>query len=305
MPNIASISGVDEGEAASLSANISSVSGVSPTSILDTSGAASYTPTVSVVGGIFGAVTATVIRTARSPYTNPNFSAVCTLADGTVTVTDANIDRVLESDSSHLAGTLIIQDTNASTAQRTLTVKAQEFGSETQSAVDTATYTPSFAQNKFLRIQGCDADGTNNATRLAFRNIKFFSGAGQSGTEYPTTDLTANDSETGITISAGAFFNDTYADYKAFDSSVDTWWWTLGNSTADNNWIQIEFEDGTYGTKPIIKSIVLNKHFDTNIASYVKITGSDNADHSSATSYGVYLIPEKTGNGDVSEFNIG
>ena len=50
---------------------------------------------------------------------------------------------------------------------------------------------------------------------------------------------------------------------------------------------------------------MLNKHFDTNIASYVKITGSDNADHSSATSYGVYLIPEKTGNGDVSEFNIG
>ena len=36
-----------------------------------------------------------------------------------------------------------------------------------------------------------------------------------------------------------------------------------------------------------------------------KITGSDNADHSSATSYGVYLVPEKLNNSDVSEFNIG
>ena len=283
--------------------DISKVNGISPT--LDLSSTVSPIPSVSLAGGTFGVVTATVTKDGGGTYTNPNYSAVATLADGTVTVTDANIDRNLESDLSHLSGVLNFTDTNTSTAQRTLTVQIQEFGTTTRSATTTATYTPSFAQNKFLRIQGCDADGTNNNTRLAFRNIKFFSGAGQSGTEYPTTDLTANDSETGITISAGAFFNATYADYKAFDSSVDTWWWTLGNSTADNNWIQIEFEDGTYGTKPIIKSIVLNKHFDTNIASYVKITGSDNADHSSATSYGVYLIPEKTGNGDVSEFNIG
>ena len=108
MPNIASINGVDEGEADSLSANVASISGASPTVILDTSGAASHTPTITVTGGTFGTVTATIIRTARSTYTNPNYSAVCTLADGTVTVTDANIDRVLESDSSHLAGTCLL-----------------------------------------------------------------------------------------------------------------------------------------------------------------------------------------------------
>lgn len=282
---------------------INSVNGQTPN--LDLSGSISPIPSVSLAGGTFGQVVATITKSGGGVYTNPNYGAECTLADGTVTVTDANIDRTLESDKSHLSNVLNITDTNASTAQRTVTVTMQEFGDLTRSATASATYTPSFARNKFLRIQGCDADGTNNATRLAFRNIKFFSGAGQSGTEYPTTDLTANDSETGITISAGHFYTTTYADYKAFDSNVDTWWWTLGNSTADNNWIQIEFEDGTYSTKPIIKSIVLNKHFDTNIASYVKITGSDNADHSSATSYGVFLIPEKTGNGDISEFNIG
>ncbi len=295
MGTIASVNGVDD-------ANISSVNGQTPN--LDLSGSVSPTPSVSLAGGIFGVVTATVTKDGGGTYTNPNYSAVATLADGTVTVTDANIDRNLESDLSHLSGVLNFTDTNTSTAQRTLTVKIQEFGDTTQSAAATATYTPSYAQNKFLRIQGCDADGTNNATRIAFREIRFYDGAGQSGTEYPTTNLTANDSETGIAITAGAFFNATYAPYKAFQSN-STWWWTLGNSTADNNYIQIEFEDGTYSTKPIIKSIMLNKHFDTNIASYVKITGSDNADHSSATSYGVYLIPEKLNNSDVSEFNIG
>ena len=295
MGTVASINGVDD-------ANISSINGISPT--LDLSSTVSPIPTVAVAGGIFGVITATVAPQAGGTYTNPNYSAVATLADGTVTVTDANIDRNLESDLSHLSGVLNFADSNASTAQRTLTVQIQEFGTTTRSATTAATYTPSFAQNKFFRIQGCDANGTNNATRLAFREIRFYDGAGQSGTEYPTTNLTANDSETGIAITAGAFFNATYAPYKAFQSN-STWWWTLGNSTANNNYIQIEFEDGTYGTKPVIKSIMLNKHFDTNIASYVKITGSDNADHSSATSYGIYLVPEKTNNSDVSEFNIG
>lgn len=295
MPNINYINSAKYDE-------ISKVNGISPT--LDLSSTISPIPSVSLAGGIFGVVTATVTKDGGGTYTNPNYSAVATLADGTVTVTDANIDRNLESDLSHLSGVLNFTDTNTSTAQRTLTVQIQEFGTTTRSATTTATYTPSFAQNKFLRIQGCDADGTNNATRIAFREIRFYDGVGQSGTEYPTTDLTANDSETGIAITAGAFFNATYAPYKAFQSN-STWWWTLGNSTADNNYIQIEFEDGTYGTKPIIKSIMLNKHFDQNVASYVKITGSDNADHSSATSYGVYLVPEKLNNSDVSEFNIG
>ena len=297
MGTVASINGVDD-------ANISSINGVSPT--LNLASTATEALSLTVAGGLFGVITVAVVPALGGAFsTTANYSAVCTLADGTVTVTDANVDRVLAENESGLKNVLNITDSNASTAQRTVTVQVQNFGSTTQSTTTSATYTPSFAQNKFLRIQGCDADGTNNNTRLAFRNIKFFSGAGQSGTEYPTTDLTANDSETGITISAGAFFNATYADYKAFDSSVDTWWWTLGNSTANNNWIQIEFEDGTYGTKPVIKSMMLNKHYDSNVVSYVKITGSDNADHSSATNYGVYLIPDKINNSDVSEFNIG
>ena len=274
MPNIASISGVDEGEAASLSANISSVSGVSPTLILDTSGDASFTPTVSVAGGTFGVITATVIRTVRTPYTNPNFSAECTLADG----------------SSHLAGTLIIQDTNASTAQRTLTVKAQEFGSETQSDVDTAVYTPAFPQNSFIRVQACDSSGNSTASNMSIRNLRFYTGAGQTGTELPP-DLTALDSATDLVVRAGHTYSDTYAAWKAFDNTDTTMSWALSGSAA-NNYIQIGFSASTYSTLPIFKSMKIKfqgAHFPT----HFKLTGSDNDDGSgNPVDYGIFSVED-------------
>ena len=131
---------------------------------------ATTTPSVSLSGITFGVIEATVTKSGGGSYTNPNYSAVCTLADGTVTVTDANIDRILESDSSHLAGTLIITDTNASTAERTLTVRAQEFGTETQSDIDSAVYTPAFPQNSFIRVQACDSSGNSTASNMSIRN---------------------------------------------------------------------------------------------------------------------------------------
>ena len=282
-PSIGSINGVDD-------ANISSFSGQTPN--LDLSGSASTAPSVSTSGGVFGLVVATITKSGGGTYTNPNYSAECTLADGTVTVTDANIDRVLESDGSHLAGTLEISDTNASTAQRTVTVKAQEFGDTTQSTAATATYTPSFIQAKYIRFTGVESDGSATSDRLAIQDIRLFTGGGQSGTEYPTTDLTADNSETGITISAGHYYG-TFYPWVAFDSSSGSWWWPL-STTAPNNWIQIEFEDGTYGTKPIIKSVQVKFESSWADTYYFKITSSANADHSSATDHGVFLANKGT-----------
>ena len=253
---------------------------------------ATTTPSVSTSGGLFGNITVTVTKSGGGAYTNPNYSAECTLADGTVTVTDANIDRVLESDKSHLAGTLILNDSHASTAQRTVTVKAQEFEGKKQSAGATATYTPSFIQNKYIRITGVLSDGGATAGYMGISDINFYSAGGQSGTEYPTTNLTSNTSETGIVISAGHFFSASYAPYLAVNThTINTsgsMWWSLGTSAA-NNWWQIEFEDGTYSTKPIIKSmrlVITQFHQPT----HVKITGSNNADHSSATDYGTFAM---------------
>jgi hypothetical protein len=284
MGTIASMNGVDD-------ANISSVNGQSPT--LDLSSTASPIPSVAIGGGTFGVVTDTVTKDGGGTYTNPNYSAVATLADGTVTVTDANIDRNLESDLSHLSGVLNFTDTNTSTAQRTLTVQIQEFGTTTRSATTSATYTPSYIQAQYIRLTGVLADGSATANRLAIQDIRFFAGAEQSGTEYPTTDLTANDSETDITVSTGHTYSATYDAWKAFDSSTGTWYWAL-TTTAANNWIQIEFEDGTYDTKPIIKSMQVKFEPSWADTYYFKLTSSANADHSSATDHGVFLANVST-----------
>ena len=254
---------------------------------------ATTTPSVSLSGITFGVIEATVTKSGGGSYTNPNYSAVCTLADGTVTVTDANIDRNLESDGSHLAGTLNFTDTNTSGEQRTITVKAQEFVDRKQSAAATATYTPSGAQNKYVRITGVNSDGSATANYIAMLDIRFYTAPGQSGTAYPTTNLTANDSETGIAVSQGHLLNDTYASWKAADSNtVNTMAWLIQTSAA-NNWWQIEFEDGTYGTKPIIMSLrIITNIYMTSHS--IKITGSDNADHSSATDYGIYTMAKDT-----------
>ena len=262
---------------------------------------ATTTPSVSLSGGGFGVVTATITKSGGGTYTNPNYSAQCTLADGTVTVTDANIDRNLESDASHLAGTFNFTDTNASTAERTITVKAQEFEDRKQSAGATATYTPSYIQKKYIRIRGVDSDGNDDAGRMSFNNIGFFTSSGQSGTEYPTTNLTSTTSETGIVVSAGHVYSSTYAIHHAVNGAGNMWW-ALGTNAANNFW-QIEFEDGTYSTKPIIKSMTMTFPWNTTGASHIKITASDNADHSSATDLGVFELSIISGTNKV--LNIG
>ena len=282
MGTIASINGIDD-------ADVSSVNGKTPN--LDLSGSASTTPSVSVSGGLFGIVEATVTKSGGGTYTNPNYSAECTLADGTVTVTDANIDRVLESDSSHLSNVLKITDTNASTAERTVTVKVQEFGDTTQSAAATATYTPSSVQAEYIRIWSCDVSGNTVANNnFAVMDWRVYTGGGQSGTTHPP-NLTSATSATDIVVSAGHTYTpsgDAYVDWKAFDSNTtSSWWWSIGNTNVANQWLQIQFEDGTYDTKPVIKSMAIIFRVDF-VPDYFKLTSSANADHSSATTHAIF-----------------
>ena len=129
-PNIDNFNVIDMG-------NIDSINGQDVPS--GGGGTTTTTPSVSVTGGGFGFVTATITKSGGGTYTNPNYQVIATLADGTVTVTDANVNRSLESDESHITGVLTLQDTNASTAQRTVTVKAQEFGDNIQSSAATGT----------------------------------------------------------------------------------------------------------------------------------------------------------------------
>jgi hypothetical protein len=274
-PDITNINGVEMADIASINGQDAPSGG----------GSATATPAISVSGGGFGFVTATITKAGGGTYTNPNYQVISTIADGSVMVTDANVNRSLESDESHITGVLTLQDTNTSTAQRTVTVKAQEFGDTIQSSAATATYDVTFCQKEYVRLQACDVDGTATASNTAFSEIRFYTGAGQSGTVYPTTNLTANDSETDIVISMGDYHG-SYEPWKGADGSIGTFGWALSKSAA-NNWWQIQFEDGTYDTKPIIKS-VRAKFYDNRHGTHIKITGSDNADHSSATTFGIF-----------------
>ena len=290
-PDLTNINGVDMG-------NIASINGQDAPS---GSGTATTAPSLSLAGGGFGYVTATITKSGGGTYTNPNYQVVTTLADGTVTVTDANVNRSLESDESHITGVLTFTDTNASTAERTVTVKAQEFGDTIQSNAATGTFTPSYIQKEYIRIQAVNSAGVNQAASQAILEVRFYTGVGQSGTEYPTTNLTSNTSETDIVVSAGhTFGSGTYDPWKAVDSNTSgTLAWALTGS-ADNNWWQIQFQDGTYSTKPLIKSMAIRFYLQYH-GTHFKVTGSDNADHSSATTVGIFSI----NNNESSLINLG
>ena len=130
-----------------------------------------------------------------------------------------------------------------------VTAEAAGFG-ELKSAVATSNDFDSQAaqtQMRYWRIQGTDSSKNPVASKMAIADIKFFTAANQSGTAYPTTDATSNTSISGVTISAGHRFSSTYPEWKAFDVHRagnypnSGLWWTLGNSVAANNWIQIDF----------------------------------------------------------------
>jgi len=276
MPDISNKNGIDMGDIASINEqDVPSGGG----------GTATTTPTISVSGGTFGTCFVTV--TNHSGYTNPNYECVVT-AGATTTVSDADVDHTLESALDGISAVMTFNDTNATTGTRTVTVKAQEFGDNIQSSSATATFDKVFIQNQYIRIRGVNSSGADSSGRLAIEDIGFFTGLGQTGTEYPTTDLTSNTSETGIVVSAGHSYTG-YDPFKAADSSLSSMWWALG-TTAANNWWQIQFESATYSTPPEIKSITIRFDGQTD-ALYFSIKGSNTGAFSGEeTDYGVFSI---------------
>ena len=74
--------------------------------------------------------------------------------------------------------------------------------------------------------------------------VELYTGAGQTGTDYPTVALSSNTSQAGTTVSAGHFYTG-YEPWEAFDDvtgNVGQAWWTLGISTSTDNWLQIQFD---------------------------------------------------------------
>ena len=121
-----------------------------------------------------------------------------------------------------------------------------------------------------FRIKGYTSTGVATADRIYLGTCAFYTGQNQTGTKYPTTNLTSNTSETGVTVSAGYQYSSTYAPWKAFDNLGYSGWWSLGLSNAALNWIQIEFD-----TAKTFQSARLDFYGSNTQADNVKIFGSN------------------------------
>jgi hypothetical protein len=105
---------------------------------------------------------------------------------------------------------------------------------------------------KYWRFKAVE-DGTLDDTvdYVYLENLGIFTSTNAGGTEYPTTNLTSPTSESGIVISSGYNYpsSSSYDEWKAFDSSATSGWWSIGLSTngytGADNWIQIELSTST------------------------------------------------------------
>ena len=232
-------------------ADIADINGVD----VPSGGGGSATTTTTPTGSVsFAFAQGTLTITNHSAYTNPNYQVSVSLG-GSEIVCDADINHTLESDGDTLSATMTWADTNSSTNQRTVTVKAQEFGDNVQSAALTLNYTPSYAAYRYIRVTNTnDTKGTSGTSWLAINEWTLYDGAGQSGAEYPTTNLISDTSETGIALTSNNVYS-SYEKWKAFDGSGSTRWWSVSGTP---KYLQIEFEPATYSTPPTIKSMNLN-----------------------------------------------
>ena len=248
MAEITAYSGIDM-------ANIAKISGM----VKASSGGGSSTTTTTPTGSLsFSFGTGRITISNHSAYTNPNYSVSVSIA-GTEIVSDAEINHVMDTGDDSVGATMTFTDNNASTAQRTVTIKAQEFGDNIQSAALTATYTPSYSAWRYIRVTNTNALKTTSGTSwLAINNWSLFEGVGQTGTNHPTTDLTSDTSQTGIALTSNNVYSQYYKWY-AFDSNTNgTRFWTV---TAHPMWLQIEFEPATYSPPPTIRSMSLSVQY--------------------------------------------
>ena len=154
--------------------------------------------------------------------------------------------------------TIVIADTQATAGTRTITVTAQQFGDFYESAEVTGTYTKQTTNYRYFRLQAMNDDGTETHDNVGWDEFRLYSGTGQTGTQYPP-NLTSNTSgeAAGYYIDSEFTFSTTsYPFYKAYDSNVNSWTWTLTLSAANKsqNHTSFHFDATIFPTPPDIGS---------------------------------------------------
>jgi len=169
----------------------------------------------------------------------------------------------------------------------------------------TATFEVTPSRNfRVWRVQGVDSSGNASANKAGWVELDFFTGANATGTEFPTSDATSNTSISGVTISAGHNFSG-YDPWKAFDGTAHgtqaagSMWWTLANSTAANNWIQVQFSSAQ-----TFSSLKLTTYDSFNDVTHLIIKGSNTGSFSGEeVTFGLTAINE-TGTAGITTVNF-
>lgn len=149
-----------------------------------------------------------------------------------------------------------------------------------RSAEVTATFEVTASRNfSYWRLQAVNSSGTQVEDKVFLLEIDFYTGANATGTVYPTAAVASSGSGGGATITSGYFHSATYADWKAFDNSTGSGWWTLGlgnlsGSNEDKNWIQMELTGGAQ----TIQSVRIRSNTTYTDADYIQILGSNTGD---------------------------
>ena len=125
-----------------------------------------------------------------------------------------------------------------------VTVQAWEFG-KLVSAVATSNsfnITAAATQQRYWRLQITDSNKNPVASHVALGDFRLYTATGGGGTAYPS-NMTSETTPTPYVVTKGYEYSSSYPAWKAFDgggSSALSMWWSLGGSTAANNWIQID-----------------------------------------------------------------
>lgn len=205
-----------------------------------------------------------VTITNTSAYTNAQFKVVVTVNGTTIATVISTSDNITWSDS------------NASTATRTVTVTADEFGDFVESAAATNTYSRTDLAFRYYRFYG-SANGTTASTGwVGFYNLRLYESAGQTGTQHPEnlTSDTSGEANGYYVDTEYTYSSTSYAKWKAFDSNLGSWHWTLSVPTAAKNFAGFHFNATQFATPPNIASFTF-KSYSNPTANYVLAMGSN------------------------------
>lgn len=150
---------------------------------------------------------------------------------------------------------------------------------ELRSGTITKTFAVTAATSfRIWRTQFVDSSGNASTNKVALVELEFFPSSNAGGTHKPDGNANSETSISGVTISSGYFFqsssSQTYANWRAFDgttgAATNSMWWTLGISTAADNWIQVQFSSAE-----TFQSVRLHIYEQFSDATHFKVLGSN------------------------------